>query len=188
MARAICLVLSLLAGCASPGALEHDVQIAPDLRLIIPAPRALGYSVSVEQLVTARYRGEVQTFEAHLSVSPERLILIGVDPFGRRVFTLSESDAGVEAGPGLPEGLKVGNILADIAIVYWPAAAVQRGLEPSSAELRSGGRSRSILLGGREVIRVDYDAPPDQGWPSVAHYRNEALGYALDLRSTVAAE
>jgi hypothetical protein len=182
------LALGALAGCATPPLPEREVQIAPDLRLTVPLPRELGYSVSVEQMVTARYRGDAQTFEAHLAISPDRLTLIGLDPLGRRLFTLTETPTAIEAAPPLPEGLKVGNVLADIAIVYWPAAAVQRGLHPSSAEIRADEHGRSILLDGREIIRVEYDAPANGSWPGVAHYRNLALGYALDLHSTVTPE
>ncbi|HUC64088.1 MAG TPA: DUF3261 domain-containing protein [Stellaceae bacterium] len=175
-----------LFGCSSAPPPEREAQIAPDLRFRIPSPGELGYSISAEQLVTAHYRGDVQTFEAHLSVSPQRLVLIGFDPFGRRAFTLTSGNGSTsfDAAPGLPKGLEPGNILADVAIVYWPDAAVERGL-PSSAELRSRDDHRTILVDGHEVIRVDYDTPPARGWPRIAHYRNEAFGYALDLRSTV---
>lgn len=176
-----------LCGCAPPSPPPGpQVQIAPDLRFTIPAPGELGYSIDADQLVTAHYRGEAQTFAAHLSVSPQGLTLIGFDPFGRRAFTITCADGVTrfDAAPGLPEGLRPGNILADVAIVYWPPAAVQRGL-PAAAELRASGDSRSITAEGREIIRVDYEIPPAQGWPRRAHYHNEAFGYALDLRSTV---
>lgn len=182
----VALTLFALFGCSSTPGPEPEAQIAPDVRFRIPSPGELGYSISAEQLVTARYRGDVQTFEAHLSVSPQRLVLIGFDPFGRRAFTVTSGGGSTrfDAAPGLPKGLDPGNILADVAIVYWPDAAVERGL-PSSAELRSRDDHRTILVDGHEVIRVDYDTPPARGWPRMAHYRNEAFGYALDLRSTV---
>ncbi|HZB90198.1 MAG TPA: DUF3261 domain-containing protein [Stellaceae bacterium] len=165
------------------------VEIAPHLRFRIPSPGELGYSISAEQLVTARYRDQVRSFEAHLSVAPDHLVLIGFDPFGGRALTVTWGADAIrfETEPGLPEGLNPGNILADLAIVYWPAAAVRRAL-PAAVELRTGERSRSIIADGREIIRVDYDRPFEAGWPSHAHYRNEAFGYALDLQSTVTAQ
>ena len=180
------LVLSSLvvAGCASSPVGGSEATIAPDLRFAVPTPRELGCSIAAEQLVTARYRDEVVVFQAHLTVSPQRLSLIGFDSFGRRAFTITSADgsASFEAEPGLPQGLRLANILADLAIVYWPADAVERGL-PRSVEVREEGNERSIFAGGHEVIRVDYDAPPGCGWPELAHYRNEAFGYALDLHS-----
>jgi len=175
-----------LSGCAAPSPPEAEAQIAPGLRFAIPAPSELGYNIDAVQLVTAHYRGEIQTFEAHLSVAPQRLTLIGFDPFGRRAFTITAANGATrfEAAAGLPEGLRPGNILADIAIVYWPASSVERGL-PAAAELQASGEGRSIVVGGREIIRVHYDTPPARGWPRLAHYSNDAFGYALDLRSTV---
>src|SRR5215469_4647425 len=86
------LALVALLGCSGAPAPEPEAQITPDLRFRIPSPSELGYSINVDQLVTARYRGDIQTFEAHLSVTPHRVILIGFDPFGRRAFTVTSED------------------------------------------------------------------------------------------------
>jgi hypothetical protein len=181
------LATAAVSGCAGQGGGGVEAQIAPDLRFEVPAPRELGYGVNVVQLVTARYGGEAQVFEAHLAVAPERLTMIAFDAFGRRAFTLS-SDGDrmtLETAPGLPQGLNAANILADVAIVYWPAAAVRHALDGSAAVLQTGERWRAILADGREIIRVSYDAPPGTGWAGAAHYRNNAFGYELDLRSRV---
>ena len=128
-------------------------------------------------------------FEAHLSVSPERLTLIGLDPFGRRALTLTMTDAGmtVDKASWLPQGLRPENILADVAIVYWPEDAVRRGLARTDAVLTSDGRGRSIIAGGREVVRVNYGPRHGDSWAGAVHYRNSAFGYELDLRSAVEA-
>lgn len=183
-------VVGLVAlGACSTSTRRAEAQIAPNIKFELPSPQELGYSVDAEQLVTARYRDDTQLFEAHLTVSPQRVLVIGFDPFGRRVFTatLTDGTTTFEATPALPSGLQAGNILADVAIVYWPDGAIRRGL-PNSAEVRTEDDSRSILVGGREIIRVDYDTPPERGWPKLARYRNEAFGYALDLQSTVTAK
>lgn len=179
------LTVGALSGCVGHAGNRVEAQIAPDLRFAVPAPSELGYGVTVEQLVTARFGGETQVFQAHLAVSPERLTMIALDGFGRRVFTLSAGDAGMalDRAPAVPAGLSGANILADVAIVYWPEAAVRRALYGSAAVLESGDRWRAILVDRREVIRVSYDAPPGSGWASIAHYRNNAFGYELDLQS-----
>jgi hypothetical protein len=184
------LLVALLGGCAAPPSAEEGTLIAPDLHFLTPAPRELGYSVSASQLVTARYRGDTYVFEAQLAVSPERLTMIGLDPFGRRALTITATDSAVtvDAAPGLPDGLRPANILADIAIVYWPEAAIRRGLAQSSAILQASARERSITLNGAELIRVDYDGVQNGVWPPSAHYMNIALGYELDLRSVAVRE
>jgi hypothetical protein len=181
------IVWLLLAGCAAVEPAAREVAyIAPEIPFATPPARALGYSVEAVQLVTARWREESFVFEGRLSAAPEGMRLVGVDPFGRRAFTVTSSDRGVEAETArwVPEGLRAENVLADLAIVYWPDEAVRGALAGSGAELRTEPARRSIVAGGRELVRVDYAAEQRDAWKGRAHYRNLAFGYELELRST----
>lgn len=188
--RLIAIALGTLAGCATTPQPEASALIAPELRFAIPGPRELGYRVDASQLVTAHFRGDTQVFEAHLTVSPERLTFVGLDPLGRRALTVISTDAGisVDAAPWLPAGLKAENILADIAIMYWPEEAVRRGLSSSAAILHADPHERSITAAGREIIHVDYGPRQGESWAGSARYRNIAFGYELDLQSAVTPE
>ena len=181
------LVLGSISGACTAPPLEPGAYIAPELRFALPRPRDLGHSVNAVQLVTAHYRGDVQMFEAHLSVSPDRMTLIGLDPFGRRALTVTLTDTGIDIdkAPWFPQALRPENILADVTIIYWPEEAVRRGLARTGAVLRSDARGRSIIADGREVVRVDYAPTAGDAWAGTAHYRNDAFGYELDLRSAV---
>ncbi len=189
---AVFLRVGTVAGCtaASQPRQAASALIGPDLRFAIPSPRELGHSVDATQLVTAHFRGETQVFEAHLSVSPERLTFIGLDPLGRRALTVIQNDAGitVDAAPWLPAGLRAENILADVAIVYWPEEAVRRGLSRTSATLRADGHERTISANGPEIVRVEYEPGRGDAWAGAARYRNVAFGYELDLQSAVTAQ
>jgi hypothetical protein len=180
------LVTLVLGACTAPPP-EPAAYIAPALRFALPSPRELGRSVDAVQLVTAHYRGDIQMFETHLSVSPDRMTLIGLDPFGRRALTVTLTDTGIDIDKAswFPQALRPENILADVAIVYWPEDAVRRGLAQTDAVLRSDAQGRSIIADGREVVRVDYGPPAGNAWAGAAHYRNDAFGYELDLRSAV---
>jgi len=182
----VLVLAGLLSGCSAPPR-EAAAFIAPGVRFALPGPSALGYRMNAAQIITARFRGDVQVFEAHVSVSPERLMLVGLDPFGRRALTVTLSDTGiaVDAAPWLPTGLKAENILADIAIIYWPEEAVRRALSSTNAVLRVDPGGRSILAGGQEVVRVDYASQQSEAWSGAARYRNNAFDYELDLRSVV---
>ena len=187
----LCMMAAFLAaaftgGCATRGA-ETTAFIAPNLSFRTPAPRELGASVQVAQLITARYGTETHAFEAQLAVSPERLTLVCLDPFGRRALTVTSTGARVtvDAAPWLPDALRAENILADIAIVYWPEDAVRRGFSETKAVVAADARHRTVMLEDREVIRVDYDPPEGQAWPRSVRYRNHAFGYELILRSAV---
>jgi hypothetical protein len=180
------VVSAVLGGCASA---EYrtltPARIAPDLQFVIPGPQELGRCVDVVQLINARYRDRTFVFEGRLSTSSERLQLVGLDGFGRRALSIVwEGDhVSFDPAPWLPDALKPENILADIAIVYWPEEAVRRGLAGSEAVLRTDKRERSISTRGNEVITVTYDTSNGETWPQSAKYRNIAFGYELDLRS-----
>ena len=187
------LIATLLgsAGCAaryvaSPG----STTIAPGLQFAIPTGRELGYSVDSTQLITAHVRDQVQVFQAYVSATPDKVTIIAFDPFGGRALTVIATDDAIhtEVAPIVPAVLRPGNILADLAIVYWPATAVRRGLAGTSATLYDDESTRTITDNGREVIHVTYDTPHENTWTKVAHLRNIAFGYELDLQSSVTAK
>jgi hypothetical protein len=181
------LLLVIAAGCADRLPAPKDPLIAPDLRFAIPPPQALGYSIEVRQLIAARYRDELQSFEGLLSVAGDRLLLVALDGFGRRALTVEETGAGFTftREKWVPASLDPANILADIAIIYWPVEAVRAGLAGTAAAVASAPDRRLITIGGREIIRVDYEAGEDHAWDGPVRYRNIAFGYELNLRSVV---
>jgi len=168
---------------ASPGSTE----IAPSVEFAIPTGRELGYSIQVTQLITAHFRGQSQAFQAYVSISQEKVTLIAMDPLGGRALTVVATDEGIhtEAASIVPAVLRAGNILADMAIVYWPVVAVRRGLVSTSASLYEEGNERTISFKDHVVVQVVYDNPHEATWPESAHLHNFAYGYELDLRSTI---
>lgn len=179
------LAASALHGCASTPAGDSRAFLAPGLRFTTPSPQELGVVVHVAQLIMARYRGETFVFETQLSISRDHLTMVGLDPLGRRAITLTSTPGGITAQTAswLPAFIKPTNILADMAVVYWPTESVRRGLVGSGAELHSDARQRTITLEGREIIRVDYEEPQAPSWAGAVRYRNSAFGYELTLRS-----
>jgi hypothetical protein len=184
---AMLIMMSALAGCATTREPERgaEAMIAPAVRFATPGPRALGYRVAAEQLVSAHYRGDSFVWEAHIGVTPERLEIIGLDGFGRRAFTMSWRGDGLsyEAASWLPAAIKPGNVLADIALLYWPQEAVEAALAGSGAIVVTTASRRSVMLAGSEIIRVDYDDSGASAWNGTAHLRNLAFGYQLDIQS-----
>lgn len=167
----------------SPG----SAQIAPELEFLLPTGRELGYSIETTQLITAHFGDRVQVFQAYVSVTPEKITLIALDPFGNRALTVTATDNGIHtaAAPIVPTVLHAENILADLTIVYWPASAVRRRLVGTSALLYDDQSERKINLDGREVVQVSYESPHEHAWATRAHLHNIAYGYELDLQSTV---
>lgn len=192
MTRRIALslyLLLLLAGCASvppPVSPEEAARpmIAPKQMLTLPRPADLGRSVQAVQLITFRRDGQTLVFEGHLSITPERLLLVGVDSLGRRAMTLTWTETGLtaEAAPWLPSAVRPGSMLADIVLLYWPAAAVRTSLPPGG-DLVDGGGRRQILLDGKPVLSIDYGFDTGQRWTGRLRYANFAWGYDIEVQS-----
>ncbi len=126
-------------------------------------------------------------FQAYVNVSPDKITLIALDPFGNRAMTIAATDDGIhtEATPIVPSVLHAENILADLTIVYWPASVVRHRLVGTSASMYDDQSERKISVDGRDVVQVSYESPHEHSWAQRAHLHNLAYGYELDLQSTV---
>lgn len=180
------VVMSLLlavtfAGCAPlPPRLSESVLLAPGVRLDLPPPAAFGRQAEMTQRVVARHGKDVFVFEGRLSIGPDRLLLVGIDLFGRRAMTIDWNGAqmNVERAPWLPETLPPENVLADIVLLFWPEEAIRHALH--GAELTVGNASRSIRRGSEEIIAITYDNHPDT---IVATLTNRSRHYEIEVRS-----
>jgi hypothetical protein len=192
--RGLALALALtaaLAGCAaSPPLGPNETRIAPGIVFAIPGPEALGQSLAATQLITAHVRGTTLGFESHIEITKQTIDLVGLDPFGRRALTIHWRDGVIssETAPWLPDRIRPANILADMAITYWPEDAVQAGLSASGAMLEAAPGHRRIVSEGRTVISIDYEGAEALQGTGTVHYRNEALEYDLDIQSVRIAE
>jgi len=92
-----------------------------------------------------------------------------------------------DAAPWLPSAVRAQNILADIALVYWPIEAVRRGFDGTAAEVTGEGQRRTVAMNGRDLISISYGEAEGGRWPSAARYSNAGFGYELTLRSSVMA-
>ena len=180
------IVMSLLlavsfAGCAplSPR-FSESVLLAPGVQLDLPPLAAFGRQAEMMQWVVARHGEDVFIFEGRLSIGPDRLLLVAIDPFGRRAITIDWNGAqmNVERAPWLPETLPPENMLADIVLLFWPEDAIRHALH--GAELAVGNASRSIRRGSEEIIAITYDNHPDT---IVATLTNRSRHYEIEVRS-----
>ncbi len=182
------LLLALpLAACATPPRLPGDTAfIAPNIAFRVPAPGLLGQSVAVAQTVQADYGGVGMVFEAQIALTPEGLDLVALDGLGRRALTIGwhGTDPVAEAAPWLPEQVSPANMLADIALLYWPEALLRPALLAAGARLEATPERRAVFAGGQEVVRVEYAQP---GWGGRALLRNLAFGYSLRVTSVLLA-
>ncbi len=185
--RSLVLALPLAACAALPPPLPGDTAlIAPNSAFRVPAPNLLGQRVAVAQSVQADYGGVGMVFEAQIALTPEGLDLVVLDSLGRRALTIAwhGRDPVAETAPWLPEQISPANMLADIALLYWPEALLGPALLAAGARLEVTAERRAIFAGGREVVRIDYMQP---GWGGRALLRNLAFGYSLRVNSVLLA-
>jgi hypothetical protein len=163
------------------------VAIAPNVEMGIPSGSKLGYTLTATQLITAHFRGRSQVFEAYVSVSPSKIFIIGLDPLGSRVVTITATEGGIssELSRTVPSFFRPENMLADFVIVYWPASEIRRGLAGTDASLHEDLKERRIDMAGRAIVRVTYDSPHQDVWPELAHLENFVCDYRLDVESKV---
>ena len=170
---------------AGPGGKATDALIGPGLKLQMPRPADFGRAVEVAQLLTARYDGQSYSFEGRLSITPERLVLVGTDGIGRRAMTVTWDghDMKVDRATWLPEAVRPGSMLADIIVLYWPERAVRRALAPAGCVLRAAAKSRRVRCGTTDVLRAKYEIPVDGKWTGSVQYSNLSWGYEIDVQS-----
>ncbi len=183
------LLVLLLAGCATtppPVSPEEAARpmIAPKQMLTLPRPADLGRSVQAVQLITFRRDDQTLVFEGHLSITPERLLLVGIDSLGRRTMTLTWTETGLtaEAAPWLPPAVRPGSMLADIVLLYWPAAAIRASLPPGGELIESSNR-RQIVLDGNTILDIRYGFDIGRRWSGRLRYANFSWGYEIEVQS-----
>ncbi len=177
-------VLLMLAACTG-GPRPALVPLSPQLSLRLPSPGDLGRSLEATQLVNARYGDRTFVFEAHISATPERFLLVALDPLGRQALSITWTDSGVSsvAAPWMPSALRPENMLADLVLLYWPEPSVTRALAGSGGTLIDTPRARSLVFDGKEVLHADYQPGADDRWTGRIAYRNFAWDYQLDIQS-----
>jgi YD repeat-containing protein len=183
---ALALQMALL-GCASGGPRpEERPMIAPGHILTLPAPGDLGRSIEAAQLITVHRGRETDVFEGHISVTPERLLLVGVDGMGRRAMTLAWDKSGritAETASWLPRPIPPGPMLADLVVLYWPEAIVRRALAESGATLKVENGGRSVSVDGVEIFHAEYQGMASSPWAGALRYRNKAWNYEIEVQS-----
>ncbi len=175
-------IIFALYGCAlTPDLLDNQAMIAPNVTFVIPPPAAVGRSVSVTQNIVAHYGSHSFAFDGQLQITPAELDLVAVDGLGRRGLTVTWKAGAFDSklAPWMPPLLRSADIVADIALVYWPKEALTSAL--SGATLTETATSRTVSAGGHDVIVIDYGN--GTGWNRSATLRNVAFGYSIDIQS-----
>jgi len=196
--RSLCLLIALLlatSGCAAPALRVTGIPVAKDATFDLLSPAALGQSVSLEQIVDARYGDRQFSFHCLLEVDPEQLVLVGMTPMNTRAFTLTlrDDELSLDMAHGAQLPAPPERILADLQLALWPEPRV-RGLEQLGTlgygGPAGGSMGREFQRNGLPVIRVSYDEHADvfgHRWGKYLVFQHLEQNYELHVR-TVRAE
>ena len=129
--------------CARFGASRYCLQ-----------PSATRFTVT--QSVEAMYRGGGQRLVVYVEVGENDLSVVGVTPFGRRMFLLRYGPSGLDASSQMSGdvGLSAEQLLAGLQLAFWPLASARagvRGVATRLEELPESG-TRRLWQGGTEIF------------------------------------
>jgi len=166
--------LTLLTGCSM---LSREPA---RLGLRLP-PAALGASVSLYQRLTVERSGRADVLEVALEVGPQHLHLVGL-AFGQRVLMLHYDGRMLKSWrhSRLADQLRAEDVLEDVQLILWPAAAIRRAL-PAGWHLEENGPSRTLFAGEMPVTVIEYSAEPH--WSGMIVLDNLRYHYRLVIES-----
>ena len=128
-----------LAGCAAPPA-------GPARLGLKLAPAALGESISVQQHLKVERGGRIDELDAALEVDPAQVRLVGL-AFGQRVLSLNYDGKELTSWRHmmLPTQVRAEDVLEDMQLTLWPAAAIAQAL-PAGWRIEDKGLRRTLYL------------------------------------------
>lgn len=155
---AAALAAACLTSCAPPGARDPAgvAHIARNVALTLPRPPGFPGHHDLHQIVTARYGSREMAFESLSQLGPDRVHVTIVAPNGPRLASIDWSAAGIagDRTGAVPASLRDENLLADMMLVFWPKAAIEKAIGPGAVVLDGADGGRTIQMGGRTIVAI----------------------------------
>lgn len=147
-------ICALLAGCAATTAARGSQMHVP----LLP-PASLAEERSATQRLRAAFDDQDINLECAISVTADRIVVIGLLPSGPRVFTVSYDGEHVETetSRNVPAGLEPEFLLNDLQLAFWPQQALEQALEHTPWQLtQPDSQTRRLRREGRLIAEVHY--------------------------------
>lgn len=175
----------LLSGCSTTPATPASAP-APSVRLHLQlSPASLGASLSLQQHLTVERAGRTDEIDTVLEIEPDHLDLVGL-AFGQRVMSLHYDGKELKTWRHfmLPKEVQGEDVLQDVQLTLWPAAALRAALPPGW-ELEENDMQRTLLLHREVIAQIDY--PDRKAWGGKVVLTNFRYLYKLTIQSVVTA-
>lgn len=160
MRSIVFLLIFSVAACATDRA--EEMEFTP-WKLPEAQPR------EVVQILNGQYGEQPFAFQVRLSLTEEKLLLVGLDQLGRRAFDILWDEAGVRSGKAdwISEDLNAVDILKVIVATYWPADdPMQEKVADRAAQLE-----------------ITYLGSRDNAWNETVEIRDTANDYQMTIIS-----
>ena len=154
------LLIFLLAACATGR--SQDIAETP-WKLPESQPR------EVVQILNGNYGDQPFALQIRLSLTEEKLLLVGLDSLGRRAFDILWDETGVRAGKAewISADLDAADILKVIVATYWP--------EDDPMQEKVADRA--------EELDITYQGSRENAWNETVQIRDPANDYDMTIIS-----
>jgi hypothetical protein len=167
-----------LSGCMliQPG----QVAAKPEL---MPIAQPLGPARRVVQQINAAWADRQESLLAVLELDAKHIAMAGLSNDGLSLFNLTYDGNTVvsDKSPLLPEPVNPEFIIADLQLVYWPIAILQKNL-PVGWRLEEVDKKRYLTISGKKQVEVNY-LSPDPVWPKAVELVNFQYDYRLNIKT-----
>lgn len=149
----------------------------------MPLAPPFGPSRRIVQQLTAVWPGRQETLLCVLELDNRRMAMAGLTGDGLSLFDLSYDGKTLQSdkNPLLPESVAPELIIADLQLVYWPVAALQKML-PRPWRLEADSHHRRLYFNEEPRVDVRYLAP-DAIWPKAVELVNHRYNYRLQIKT-----
>ena len=170
----LCTVLSGCALLTKPDVIKQPV--------LMPMAPPVGPARRVVQQITAQWPDRKETMLCVLELDKQRIAIAGLTNDGLSLFNLTYDGNTIisDKNPLLPDSVAPEFIIADLQLVYWPVAVLQKSLHGSSWRLEVDSSHRRLYYQGNKTVEVNY-LLPDALWPKSVELINYRYNYRLHI-------
>lgn len=179
MTRSLLLLGVLLLGACSW--FSSPPMVKPWLPMLAPAD--LERSLAALQKVSGERDGQQYVMLFQLEIDARHLAMVGSTVGGNTLFSLEYRDGKVNTSvsPLVPAQIDPAWVLADLQLVFWPQAAIERALAGSAFSLASSPGLRELYYRRERLIRVEYSSVDP--WRGPVTLKNDKFDYEYRIET-----